>query len=100
MLTLSTIKDKEDINNKNDYNMNCLDYQNYYLIKDNSVYKFRVEKRNEEVAIICSNYEFVFNNNILQIFTHKISNDIDDEYEYIKILFEQNKISIKKIIHY
>ena len=99
MLTLSTTKDKEDIINKNDYKMNGLDYQNYYLIKDNSVYKFRVEKRNEEVAIICSNYEYIFNNNIIKIFNHKISNYIDDEYEDIKILFEQNKIAIKEIIH-
>ena len=100
MLTLPTPKDNQDIINKTNYNMNCLDYQNYYLIKDNSVYKFRVEKRKEEVAIISSNYEFILNLNLMQIFTNKFFNDIDAEYEDIKTLFEQNKVAIKKIIHH
>ena len=51
------------------------DYDEYYLIKENNIYKFIIEINQDEL---------MFNN-------------INDAYEYITNIFEQNKVIIKEI---
>ena len=48
----------EYISKKNIFqeNINLYNCQEYYLIKENAVYKFLIEKNNEQIFIKCKNY--------------------------------------------
>ena len=74
-----------------------LEYEEYYLIKENNGYKFIIAKTEKEIIIRSKNYENKFNNNDLSILTKAILDSIDDAYLYIINLFEQNKVNLKEI---
>ena len=71
--------------------------EEYYLTKDNTIYKVIVGKLNNTIIINCKRYETTFKNNELSILTKQELNSIDEEYEFIINLFEDNKVSIKEI---
>jgi len=44
-------------NNENKSNEYLIDYKEYYLIKENTIYKFIIEKRRSEIIIKSKNYQ-------------------------------------------
>jgi len=75
-----------------------LDFQEYFLIKDNIIYKIMIVMNNNYITIITRNYINVLTLNKLSSITKTKFNNIDDGYKYIINLFEDNKIIIKNII--
>ena len=73
------------------------DYDEYYLIKQKNVYKFIIEINQDELIIKHKYYSINMNNNDLLILTKLMLNNINDPYEYIINIFEQNKVIIKEI---
>ena len=73
------------------------DYDEYYLIKENNVYKFIIEINQDELIIKHKYYSINMNNNDLLILTKLMFNNINDAYEYIINIFEQNNVIIKEI---
>ena len=53
-----TFKENNNLNN-------IFKYEEFYLIKDNNVYKFIISKREKEVLIQCKNYEIKLNDNFI-----------------------------------
>ena len=74
------------------------DYEEYYLIKEKSGYKFIIGRRSNDIIIKCKNYQFTLDNNDLSILTKSIFNTIDDAFLFIINIFEENKVIIKDII--
>ena len=77
---------------------NSPEYEEYYLLKKNNIYKITIEKVKNEIAIKYKNYEIKLNNNNLCKITNSILDNIDEAYELIINAFEKNKIIIKDII--
>ena len=88
------------INNQNNPHeiISFVYYQDYYLIKDNIVYKINVEKNDENIAIKCRNYLILFNEYKLSSLTKIKFNSIDKAYEFIYNIFEENKVTIENIV--
>ena len=76
---------------------NLIEYEEYFLIKENNVFKFIIEKEYNNIIIKCQNYEKRININDLSILNKSLFKNIDDAYEYINNLFENNKVNIKDI---
>ena len=74
-----------------------LNYQEYYLIKENIIYKLIIYTKNSNIIIKCKNYKIKMNLNDLGLLTKKNFNSFDEAYEFIISLFEENKIKIKNI---
>ena len=91
---------KQGNNNINEDKSNeyLIDYKEYYLIKENTVYKFIIEKRKSEIIIKSKNYQKKLDLKELSIITKSILNIIDDGYQFIINTFEENKVVIKNII--
>ena len=91
---------KQGNNNINEDKSNeyLIDYKEYYLIKENTVYKFIIEKRKSEIVIKSKNYQKKLDLKELSIITKSILNIIDDGYQFIINTFEENKVVIKNII--
>ena len=93
--------DNNKINNnikENNIIENTSEYEEYYLLKKNSVYKIIVERLKNEFIIKYKNYEIKLNNNNLSKITNGIFNNIDEAYELIINAFEKNKIMIKDMV--
>ena len=78
---------------------NILENEECYIIKEHNAYKFIISKKQSEIIIKCKNYDIKFNNNDLSILTKSILNTIDDAYDYIINIFQENKVVIKEIIN-
>ena len=71
--------------------------QEYYLIKDNIIYKMTVERNINEIIIRYRNYSIKCNINELSVlFKNKFEN-IYQCYEFINNIFSENNIKIEKI---
>ena len=76
-----------------------LECQEYYLIKENKVYRFIIYKRKIDIIIKCKNYEIkINNNNIKKLYTKSFFSSNDDLYKYIINSFEKNEIIINEIV--
>ena len=84
--------------NEDKSNEYLIDYKEYYLIKENTVNKFIIEKRKSEIIIKSKNYQKILDLKELSIITKSILNTIDDGYQFIINTFEENKVTIKNII--
>ena len=67
-------------------------------MKDNIIYKFKIEQIDNEIKIKYKNYSIKINITDLSILTKSIFNIIDDAYEFIVDIFDDNKVIIKKVI--
>ena len=89
-------------NTPKERNENYIEYlsdeQEFYLIKENNVFKFIIGKRINEIFIQSKKYGIKFKLNELSIITQSFFNAIDDGYKFIINLFEENKVNIKDII--
>ena len=86
------------INNEYKIYDNLIEFEEYYLIKDNNAYKIIVEKRSNEIIFKCKNYETKLYNNDLSVIIKSKFNSIDEAYDYIINLFNENKAKIKYIL--
>ena len=75
-----------------------IDTQEYFLINDNIIYKIIIGKNSNEIFIKNKNYMFTFNENDLTILTHIKFNSIDEAYDFLIDLFEENRVKIQNII--
>ena len=87
MLNISNINNFKDI----------LDYQNYYIIKENIVYKIKIGKTEKDIFIKYKNYISIINLEKLMTLTGNSFNSIDIAYNFIVNIFDENKIIIKDI---
>ena len=79
-------------------NENLSEFEEYYLLKKNNIYKITIEKIKNEIIIRYKNYEIKLNNNNLLQLTKSLLNKIDEAYELIINAFEKNKIILKDIV--
>ena len=83
----------------NDINMpiNIIDYQDFYLIKENKIYRIIIGKNKDEVIIKSNNYLIKLNLTEISILIKTKFNTIYLAYEFLIKLFEENKIIISEI---
>ena len=87
-----------DIINKYNIHLEIIDeYEEYYLIKENNVYKIIIGKENNFIFIKCKNYQILINNIGLSKIIKSMIQTIDEAYEFIINIFENNKVIIKDI---
>lgn len=89
-----------DNNKINEYQsfLELLEYEEYYLIKDNNIYKIILGVDKSDIIIKSSNYLIKLNLLELNIVTSIEFNSLNEGYEFIKNLFDENKITLKEII--
>ena len=72
--------------------------QEFYLIKDNMIYKFSVQRIEDKLEIKNNNYVAKFNiSDLSKIAKNKIDN-ISKGYKLLTKLFQENKVIIKNVI--
>ena len=72
--------------------------QEYYLIKDNIIYKMTVERNINEIIIRYRNYSINCNTNELSVLFKNNFENINQCYEFINNIFSENNVIIEKII--
>ena len=90
------IPSKISENNNKFYN-NLIEYEEYFLVKENIAYKFIIGKRKNDIIIKCKNYEIKLNNNDLSLLTENILNTLDNAFDFMINIFEENKVMIKDV---
>ena len=73
-------------------------FQDFYLIKNDIVYKIIIKKDINKVIIYSNNYYIIIDRDYFSILTKNNFYSIDNLYEYLVNIFEENKVSIKNII--
>ena len=74
------------------------EYQEYYLLQKNTIYKLTVEKREDIIMVKHKNYFITFNLKELSILFKNEFNTIYNAFKFINSFFENNNIKIEKII--
>ena len=92
METEDIIKSKEK--------MNEIYYQEFFIIKDNNIYKVILEKNNNKISISSGNYYKNFNLKELSILFKIDFTSINDAFNYLVDLFEDYKVNINNKIKY
>ena len=90
---------KENPKRQYNYNNSEIEYEEYFLIKENIVYKIIIQKLFEKIKIKSKNYEIDFSLNYLSLLTKLEFETINNAYKFIVNLFEENKIFINNIIN-
>ena len=78
--------------------LELLEYEEYYLIKDNNIYKVIIGIDKNDIIIKCKNHMIKLNLHELNIVANIEFNTLNEGYDFIKNLFDENKIIIKEII--
>ena len=74
------------------------DFQDYYLIKENSIFKIVIIKMEKLLLIKCRNYQIHLNiDDLSELIMIKKFNSIEEGYKYINDIFEENRIKIKNV---
>ena len=79
---------------------NIYDYQEYYLIREQSVYKLLIGNLINAIFVKCKNYYKIFDLKEISILFQMSINLLSGAYQKLKNLFEEEKISIKNILPY
>ena len=88
-----------NIFNKKNIDEKLIEKEEYYLIKYNSAYKIIIGITLNKLIIKCKNYETILNLNELEKNRLKF-NTINEAYEYIIKIFEEDKVMIDDIIYF
>ena len=72
--------------------------QEYYLIKDNIIYKMTLERNINEIIIRYRNHSINCNINELSVLFKNNFENINQCYEFINNIFSENNVIIEKII--
>ena len=83
--------------NKNENYKNAIKYNEYFLIKENSIFRIIIRKIKNEILIKSRNYEIIFNFSTLLNITNLKFKTIEESYEFLINIFEENKATIKDI---
>ena len=85
---------------ENEYDNFFSSYENqeFYLIKDNIIYKFSVQRIEDELEIKNNNYVTKFNIGDLSKITKNKIDNISKGYKLLTKLFQENKVIIKSVI--
>ena len=95
---------EEIINSKNNILNNVglqeiiIYYHEYFLLKDNNIYKMIIIKYKDKIMIKTKNYQNKFDLNHLKILTSIKLNNIDEAYNLFINIFDENKVKIQKEI--
>ena len=88
------------MNQKNSNITNLNEYNEFYLNKENKIYRIIILRLRNEIVIKYNNYEAKLNcNNIIILLNLKFDN-LEDVYYFLVSCFEENKVYIKEIINY
>ena len=95
----------QEQNNNNSFIMkktqiiyDIIDYQEYFLLKDNIINKIIIGKNKNEIFIKCKNYIISFNQIELSILFKIKINSLDEAFKFIINVFDDNNVVISKII--
>ena len=72
-------------------------YSEYFIVKDDIIYKFILQKKGNEIIIKNNNYINCLNLEELSILFQDKFYEIDEAYEYIINIFEENNVIIENI---
>ena len=86
-----------DFNTENQSYKFEYEIQEYYLVKDNIIYKITIERYNNEIFIKNRNYSISCNLKELSLLFKKKFDNIIQAYEFINTIFDDNKARIEKI---
>ena len=88
-----------DIESDRSYSLeNALNNQEFYLIKDNSIYKVILTENKEKIIINIRNYFIKFNSIDLYLLTKIKFKSINNIYQFILNIFDNNNVLIKNVI--
>ena len=88
-----------DIESDRSYSLeNALNNQEFYLIKDNSIYKVILTENKDEIIINIRNYFIKFNSIDLYLLTKIKFKSINNIYQFILNIFDNNNVLIKNVI--
>ena len=73
------------------------DLEEYYLFKENKIYKISIELLNDNIIIKSNKYSINFNTYDLSLILKINFNSINIAYNYILNIFEKNNVTIKNI---
>lgn len=74
------------------------EFQDYYLIKEDNVFKIVIIKMEKILLIKYKNYQIQLNiDDLSELIKIKKFNSIEEGYKYINSIFEENRIKIKNI---
>ena len=74
------------------------EFQDYYLIKENNVFKIVIIKMEKILLIKYKSYQIQLNiDDLSRLIMIKKFNSIEEGYKYINSIFEENKIKIKNV---
>jgi len=79
---------------------NIYDYQEYYLIKEHSVYKLLIGNLKNAIFIKCKHYYKIFGLKEISNLFQKSFDSLSAAYQKLENLFEEEKIIIKNILPY
>ena len=75
-------------------------YQEYYIINGNIIFKITIERYHEYIFIKCKNYSIFLNKNEFNSEYNTKFNSISEVFEFINNNFEENKVKISNEIKY
>ena len=82
---------------KKDLFTNIINYRDFYLLKDNIIYKILLGRTVNEIMIKSQNYLSHMDEEDLSIILGESFNSLDKAYEFVVSSFEENRISVKEI---
>ena len=85
----------ENIQSKNEEIINKNEFR---LMKNNIFYEFILERTNDSILLKYLKYKIIFKLGELSIIANHKLNSIEEEFNYLKNLFFNNRISIKEIL--
>ena len=74
-----------------------IEYQEYFLLYNNNIYKMEITKKKEEIIINYKNYTLNLNSTDFEALTNLKFNSMDEVYNCIINSFDERNISIKDI---
>jgi len=75
-----------------------IDYEEYFYMKENIIYKIVILKNNSEITFECKSYKIAYNLKDLSILFKREFNTIDNAYEFLINIFEENNFSVNNIV--
>jgi len=88
---------KETQNSEKNRNFCDFNYEEFYIIKENIIYKIIIHIDNNEIKIKSRNYEIAFDLNKISLITKEKFLKIIDAYDFIVNIFNENKVNIKNV---
>ena len=74
------------------------EYQEFFILNNNSVIKITICKTNKEIIIKSNNYELRLNHENMENLMQMKFDSIEQEYNFLLNLFQLNSVMIKEII--